>query len=220
MCVAILIDGDNLSPTHAPEINRLSMSLGQPTVRRVYGDALNARGWRDLPGYRFVDAGEGKNSADMLLALDACEMALMHEMSDCVIASSDSDLRHVAFYLRERDIRVLGLGERKAPASFRAACSTFHVLGQGVPQKPVPSPTCTDLDQKVRSLIAQHSVKGTGMEINHLSGEMHKTHGVQISTHKEKTWRGYLGARPDLYDLDPKGPAARVRFKPSGFQAT
>jgi hypothetical protein len=46
---------------------------------------------------------------------------------------------------------------------------------------------------------------------------MKTLHGVQISTLPEKKWRTYLSARPALYELDPRGPDAHVRFKARGF---
>jgi hypothetical protein len=46
---------------------------------------------------------------------------------------------------------------------------------------------------------------------------MHVQHGIRISTFPEKTWRSYLQARPALFDLDPRGPEAMVRFRPEGF---
>jgi len=57
------------------------------------------------------------------------------------------------------------------------------------------------------------------MRIMDLARNMHIQHGVKISTYPEKTWRAYLAARPDLYELDPRGPEAMVRFLPQGFAA-
>ena len=71
----------------------------------------------------------------------------------------------------------------------------------------------TDLDQKVRAMIAQHSKNGTNMRIIDLATRMHVEHGIRISTLPEKTWHSYLIARPCLFDLDPRGPEAMVRFR-------
>jgi hypothetical protein len=43
---------------------------------------------------------------------------------------------------------------------------------------------------------------------------MRTRHGVSIGAYPEKTWRGYLEARPQVFVLDPKGPEARVRLRP------
>jgi hypothetical protein len=83
----------------------------------------------------------------------------------------------------------------------------------------VPTSTliCTALDQKIHAVITANSKKGAGMRIAQLSAQMHKQHGIQISTQPERNWRAYLFARPSLYDLDPRGPEAMVRFRPAGF---
>tara|TARA_R100000988_G_C3877213_1_gene106616 strand:- start:272 stop:427 length:156 start_codon:yes stop_codon:yes gene_type:complete len=47
---------------------------------------------------------------------------------------------------------------------------------------------------------------------------MHKLHGVMISKSPEKSWRAYLAKRPALYSLDPKGPKAKVRYRPDAFK--
>ena len=57
------------------------------------------------------------------------------------------------------------------------------------------------------------------MRICELSHVMHTQHQFRISTCAEGSWRAYLLARPMLYDLDPRGPDAKVRFKPKGFAA-
>ena len=73
------------------------------------------------------------------------------------------------------------------------------------------------LDKTIRKVIAVHSQKGQGMRIVDPSVIMHTQHGIQISTYRERSWRAYLLARSMLYALDPRGPDAKVRFKPKGF---
>ena len=55
------------------------------------------------------------------------------------------------------------------------------------------------------------------MRISELAPKMHSSHGVKISSLVERTWRAYLLKRPELYQLDPRGPEAKVRFVPQGF---
>ena len=50
--VAILIDGDNISPVHAPRILALARVSGRIDVHRAYTDATNGSGWGDVPGVR------------------------------------------------------------------------------------------------------------------------------------------------------------------------
>ena len=48
-----------------------------------------------------MHAGTGKNASDLLLALDAVELALRGDVDHFVIASSDGDFSHLALRLRE-----------------------------------------------------------------------------------------------------------------------
>lgn len=166
-----------------------------------------------------IHAGTGKNAADLLLAIDAVEVALSGRAEAFVIASSDGDFSHLAHRLRAFGAEVTGVGEAKAPRGFRAACTEFVELGAGAAIQLVPkSDGCpTDLDQKIRAMIATHSKNGAGIKIADLSPKMHAMHGTRISTFPEKSWRAYLSARPLLYELDPRGPEAKVRFRSQGF---
>ncbi|MFG6621379.1 NYN domain-containing protein [Sulfitobacter sp. 1A05707] len=215
--VSVLVDGDNISGKHAGEIFSVAAQYGEPTLARVYTDAQRPSDWHSAIGYRMLHAGTGKNAADILLALDALELALSKNMRCFVIASSDGDFTHLATRLREHGARVIGIGELKAPSSFRACCSDFVEIGTPLPECLVPKPPtpATALDQKIRLMIGTHSKKG--MRIVELSSEMHRHHGVRISTYPERSWRAYLSARPILYELDPRGPEAMVRFRPEGF---
>ncbi|WP_247651374.1 NYN domain-containing protein [Roseovarius autotrophicus] len=217
--VALLVDGDNISGKHAASILGIAAKHGDPSVVRAYLDAKLASDWHASIGYRLVHAGSGKNAADILLALDAMELILSRGMKCFIIATSDGDFTHLAHRLREHGAKVIGIGEVKAPQSFRATCSSFVEIQAPQALKLVPRTPAgvTEMDQKIRAIIAAHSKKGAGMRITDLAPKMHVQHGVRISTFPEKTWRSYLQARPGLFDLDPRGPEAKVRFRPEGF---
>ncbi len=55
------------------------------------------------------------------------------------------------------------------------------------------------------------------MRITDLNPIMRAKHGTLISEMPEKSWRAYLTKRNALYEIDPKGPDAKVRLKPAGF---
>lgn len=221
--VAILIDGDNISADHAVRIAQFGKGKGRVDVHRAYADATNGSGWSAVPGVRLVHAGKGKNAADLLLAIDAMELALSGDFETFLIATSDGDFTHLATRLRERGICVLGIGETKAPTMFRAARTEFLELAskaQTASGKAAPPMQrgIMPLDQQVRTMIAQHSKQGSGIRLVELGPKMRVAHGTRIKDHAN-TWRQYLAARPMLYDLDPRGPDAFVRFKPDGFGA-
>ncbi|MCB2134630.1 MAG: NYN domain-containing protein [Rhodobacteraceae bacterium] len=234
--VAIFVDGDNINPDHADRIRAIGKGEGQLDFIRVYADATRNTDWQSAPGFRLIHAGTGKNAADLLLSVQAMELALTNGHGTLVIASSDGDFTHLATRLRELGRRVVGLGESKAPTRFRAACTEFTELA-AVAKAPVrivapkpeqaattPAPataqngtTITELDRNIRNTIASHSHNGKGMRIADLSPKMNAQFGVRISTYPDGNWRAYFNARKDLYDLDPRGPDAHVRYKPKGF---
>ncbi|SMO93451.1 Uncharacterized conserved protein, LabA/DUF88 family [Thalassovita litoralis] len=220
--IALLVDGDNISPCFSEEILAFAQQLGRLDLARVYGGGHRASRWMEAAGFRFIHAGPGKNGADILLSIDAIEACQLNEFKALVIATSDGDFSHLAYRLRERGLEVYGLGEDKAPVLFRAACTEFSTLALKGSAKP-PNPTTqrhnspTNLDEKIRAMIALHSKNGSGMRISELAPKMHSLHGVKISSQVERTWRAYLVKRPELYQLDPRGPEAKVRFLPLGF---
>ncbi|MCO8145726.1 NYN domain-containing protein [Rhodovulum tesquicola] len=233
--VAVFVDGDNVPAPHAPAILTAAREWGEPHVLRTYGQAQNLTPWQEVPGFRFFCAGMEKNGADLLLAIDAIELALTDPPETFVIVSSDRDFRHLAIRLRERRLRVLGMGRASSAPAFRSACSAFIELGAASPPvfrtsnsvaapapaktEPMPTdPAIAPLDRKIRETILAAPGKGR-MEITRLSAELHKLHGVRIGSQPEKTWRGYLGKRPNLYLLDPKGPNACVRLRTEGWPA-
>lgn len=218
--VAIFVDGDNVGVRHSDYIQKLGRELGCLSVARVYANGLSSE-WVNDPGMRLMYSGNGKNSTDLLLSIDAIEMAVRGGLDKFVIATSDADFAHLTRRLCELGHHVLGIGEEKAPEVFRRACSEFRCLPASKPcaRKPEPAtkPNCSEFDQNIRSMIALHSQNGQGMKIAELAPQMHKKHGTRISTQPEGNWRSYLLARPTLYDVDPRGPEARVRFRPEGF---
>lgn len=214
--VAVLVDGDNISAAHADRILAEAARLGRVDVSRAYAAADRPSGWMSAPGYRLVNAGSGKNAADVLLCIDAMELALLGGLTAFAIATSDGDFTHLAQRLRERGLAVLGLGEDKAPPMFRAACTDFtRLVGAPAPRPPVGAHS--DLDRKIRALIAAHSRNGSGMRVAELGSRMHSDHGFRIGEHPERSWRAYLSNRPMLYELEAEGPSAMVRFRPEGF---
>jgi len=225
--VAILIDGDNISARHAARIVAFGAAAGRVDLSRAYADASNGSCWTAVPGIRLMHAGTGKNAADLLLSIDAIELALTEPYETFVIASSDGDFVHLATRLRELGRHVIGVGEDKTPAPFRAACTRFACLSApdaagAAPEPATPAPgaiAVTDLDQIIKAVIAENSSQGKGMPLSDLNGKLRARTDIRISERPERTWRGYLAARTALYDVDPKGTDAFVRFKPAGFSA-
>lgn len=196
---ALLVDGDNLPATLAPVLLRACGAA--PAIRRVYGDLTTCKGWADLAGLRLMHAGTGKNAADLLLTIDAMDLALTGGISRFFIASSDGDFSHLAHRLREAGHDVTGLGEAKTPQRFRAACARFVILGNA----PAPAPAPVDPLSKV---VAALRAAGNQARVQELGARA----GLRISDLPAASWRQFLTAHPQTFELDPKGPDARVRL--------
>lgn len=216
--VALLVDGDNLSHSHAGALILKSAPHGALTIKRVYGNMAIHPGWEAAPGFRCIHSGTGKNASDLLLAIEATSLMLSQQADILVIASSDGDFSHLALHLTERGHQVIGLGEAKTPAHFQKSCTRFHLIAPtpspvtaAPPRNPDPPQIRRDpLVQKARDLIA---AEPGGMPITLLSTRMSKDNAVQISQTPHKTWRAFLTSHSEVFTCDPKGPDARVRLK-------
>lgn len=219
--IAAFIDGENVSPDHAGAILRTLQPLGPLDILRVYGNIGQIPRWDAQPRFRTIHSGTGKNATDILLTVDAMEAALASGFGTIVIGSSDGDYHHLATRLRETGRTVIGIGEVKTPEVFRDACSRFIELNPRKPDAPVeqkrPSRQATDFDYRVRDVISCNSKNGSGVRLADLDHLMWARHEIKICSVHEGNWRTYLASREKLFDLDPKGPDARVRFKKTGF---
>ncbi|WP_170762809.1 NYN domain-containing protein [Ruegeria lacuscaerulensis] len=220
-CTAILVDGDNISSTYANEIYTAAQIFGRVDIARVYMNAQQNSPWHDASSFHLIHSGTGKNATDLLLAIEATELAFRQNIETMVIASSDGDFVHLHRLLREHGVVTVGMGEAKTPGNIRSSCSQFTELGSNLDRKQTngASKLYSELDLKIRSVIAEGSTSGKGIRIADLNPSMRRKHGVKISSYPEKSWRKYLEARKGLYELEPKGPDAHVRFKPNGFMS-
>lgn len=138
--VALLIDGQNTPPTLALEALIAARGLGPVSVQRVYGDARTLGGWHEAPGFRLIHAHAGKNVTDMMLCVEAMELALTGAVDGVALVSSDRDFAPLAQALRARGLPVLGLVGPAAPPAFRLACSRSVTLTPSQVTAPVPPP--------------------------------------------------------------------------------
>ena len=134
--IAVLIDCDNVSPTHAGAVLEELASYGTPTIKRAYGDWTTSQlnGWKkELNRWAIQPVQQfaytvGKNSTDSALIIDAMDLMWMGNVEAFAIVSSDSDFTRLATRLRESGKKVIGLGRRKTPISLRNAVDQFIYL--------------------------------------------------------------------------------------------
>lgn len=131
--LAVFIDADNVSSKLADAILREISGIGEPALRRVYGDWSNPQlaGWlakaRDLGMVAHQQSANttGKNASDIGLVIDAMDILHSGKFDGFVLVSSDSDFTQLANRVREDGRLVIGIGEQKTPAALRIACNRF-----------------------------------------------------------------------------------------------
>lgn len=145
--LAVLIDADNASASVVKELLEEVARYGTATVKRAYGDwtTANLSGWKEhlhrhaiQPMQQFAYT-KGKNSTDSAFIIDAMDLLYAGNVDGFCLVSSDSDFTRLATRMREAGKVVYGLGERKTPEAFIAACDRFiflEVLKQQVEAAP------------------------------------------------------------------------------------
>ena len=141
--LAVLIDGDNVSPEIVDRLFVVIATLGDATVRRLYGDWTQAtmRGWKSRPGDHAIQPVQqfancpGKNATDGAMIIDAMDLLHRNRLDGFCIVSSDGDFTRLAVRIREEGIAVHGFGDRQTPSSFIAACSSFTRFDRLRPSK-------------------------------------------------------------------------------------
>lgn len=158
--LAVLIDADNIPAKHATAILEEVRRYGEPALRQVYGDWSSAalNGWRKavkdlgLVAKQETANTTGKNASDIGLVIGAMDILHSQKFDGFVIVSSDSDFTALANRLREDGVKVIGIGEKKAPPSLRNVCNRFVLIENiiaededGTPKPPQAAKTNSDL---------------------------------------------------------------------------
>lgn len=134
--LAVLIDGDNTTPSIVEALLAEIAKYGSATVKRAYGDwtTPNLRGWKEAINAHAIQPVQqfsyttGKNSTDSALIIDAMDLLYTGNLDGFCLVSSDSDFTKLASRLRESGMTVYGFGEPKTPRSLVAACDKFVYL--------------------------------------------------------------------------------------------
>lgn len=134
--LAVLFDADNIPAKHAEAILKEITGLGEPALRRVYGDWSSDRlkAWASkvhelgLVAHQETANTKGKNASDIGLVIDAMDILHQGRFDGFVLVSSDSDFTRLASRIREDGLDVYGIGEGKAPESLRNVCNRFILI--------------------------------------------------------------------------------------------
>ena len=131
--IVILIDADNAQYSKIKLILDKIATNGHVVIKRAYGDwsSGNLKNWKTTlnelaiqPIQQFAYT-QGKNSTDASMIIDAMDLLYSQKFDAFAIVSSDSDFTKLVSRLRESEIYVFGVGEKKTPISFRNACDDF-----------------------------------------------------------------------------------------------
>jgi uncharacterized LabA/DUF88 family protein len=131
--IAVLIDADNAQHSKIKIILGEISKHGHVITKRAYGDWSSdyLKNWKTIlnelaiqPIQQFAYT-TGKNSTDSSLIIDAMDLLYTEKYDAFAIISSDSDFTKLASRLRESQIYVFGVGEKKTPISFRNSCDDF-----------------------------------------------------------------------------------------------
>ncbi len=133
---AVLIDAENVPYGNVKGILEEIAKYGTPTIKRIYADWTrpNVSGWKGvllenaitpIQQYSYTS---GKNSSDSAMIIDAMDILYNEKVEGFCIVSSDSDFTRLVIRLREAGMKVFGIGEKKTPSPFIAACDKFTYL--------------------------------------------------------------------------------------------
>ncbi len=147
--LAVLIDADNTTAKAVGPIFDEIASLGEASVRRVYGDFASSHmnNWTKVQAeHGLVPLHSpantvGKNSSDISLVIDAMDLLHTGRFQGFVLVSSDSDFTRLASRIREQGLDVYGIGQKKTPEAFRKACKRFIFLENLVDAPKTDTPT-------------------------------------------------------------------------------
>ena len=149
---AVLIDGDNISAKYIKYVMDEVANFGVATYKRIYSDWTlpSAGGWKDvLLEYSVTPVQQygytvGKNATDSAMIIDAMDILYTEKVDGFCIVSSDSDFTKLASRLRESAMTVIGMGEKKTPKPFIAACNQFKYLDVLAGSEAIPATSNLD----------------------------------------------------------------------------
>jgi uncharacterized protein (TIGR00288 family) len=204
--IALLIDADNSPARSVQKIFSELARHGKVNIRKAYGNwtSSNLKGWEAvlqdhaIQPIQQYDLTKGKNATDIAIAIDAMDILYTKQVDAFCIVSSDCDFTPLATRILSEGRSVIGFGERKTPAVFVNACSTFLFLDDEA-EKNIPKQKTKVLrgDTKLMNLL-RDAISNTENEDGW--AKLSKI-GAHISNHASFDPRNYGYSRlSDLVD--------------------
>lgn len=131
--IAVLIDAENAQYSVLGAVLAELSKHGHIIVKKAYGDwsSNHLRNWKQplnelaINPVQQFSYTQGKNSSDAAMIIDAMDLLYSEKFDAFALISSDSDFTKLASRLKESQIYVFGVGEKKTPIAFRNACDDF-----------------------------------------------------------------------------------------------
>ena len=210
--VALLIDAENLSYLHTPQILRHAASLGKLALKKAYGDfgrdhlqswveSLREHAIRPHSGYPYT---KEKNSADQALIDDVRCLLGTRRFQAFVIASTDSDFSDIAREIAAAGAAPYGIGNAGAKVAYKRVWQRYFEVSH--------IPTIRQFKEAVfeyqRRDPTSHNVR---TPIHNL--EMMMFHLNRVSTNPRDYGCSDFAALLSCagFDVDLSGPQATVR---------
>jgi len=172
--LAVLIDADNTKSSVTKELLAEISKYGISSVKRAYGDwtTTNLKGWKEhLHKYAIQPIQQftyttGKNSTDSSMIIDAMDLLYSGSFDGFCIVSSDSDFTRLATRIREAGKVVIGIGQKRTPEAFIAACDKFiYIEILEIPEeKPVVTPQVKGKPDAALKEILLQSIAATSKD--------------------------------------------------------
>lgn len=227
--IAVFVDADNISADHLELCRKTATELGSLVFFRVVGSPDSVKGWLK-PGVRAICHAAGKNSADIVLSLEALELALTGQADGFVFATSDRDLSICATRLRELGFNVTCLGEKtKVALETQQSYARFIAVpvknsaAAKTPSKAVAPVRNEAFNKKVTKFLVEQAMESDGPVINGgwvplsvLGQPRAREKGISkaaAGVSKNKSWRTYFENNQTTFEIDEGGQKVRPRSK-------
>jgi hypothetical protein len=136
--IAVLIDGDSFSPRLADPLFDYAGSLGRVVSAKLFANfaAINAGAWSSairahgIVAMQHFNGNNGKNAADIALAIAALDLLHDDRVDLYVIVTADSDFTWLAHRLGQSGSGVHGVGPESASIAFQNSCSVFVTIDE------------------------------------------------------------------------------------------
>ncbi|WP_221394939.1 NYN domain-containing protein [Dyadobacter sp. NIV53] len=164
--IAVLIDADNVPYSNVKGMLEEVAIYGTPTFKRIYGDWTKPTlsGWKTvlldnaITPVQQYSYTSGKNSSDSALIIDAMDILYTGRVDGFCIVSSDSDFTRLATRLREAGMQVFGIGERKTPSAFIAACNKFIYI-EILKKEAKPESPAKETSKSSKEVVKEETIK-------------------------------------------------------------